>query len=44
MIEFDKDCGWDNFMSPNYTALLLHEQQRPSSALGGATWLGFRGE
>ena len=21
MIEFDKDCKWDNFMSPNFTAL-----------------------
>ena len=20
MIEFDKDCKWDNFMSPNYTS------------------------
>ena len=23
MIEFDKDCSWDNFMEPNYTALTL---------------------
>ena len=21
MIEFDKDCFWDNFMSPNFTAM-----------------------
>jgi hypothetical protein len=20
MIEFDKDCKWDNFMSPNFTS------------------------
>lgn len=23
MIEFDKDCGWDNWRSPNYTSPLM---------------------
>ena len=21
MIEFDKDCGWDDFLTPNFTAM-----------------------
>ena len=28
MIEFDKDCKWDNFMTPNYTAISLHTRSQ----------------
>ncbi len=32
MIEFDKDCKWENFMSPNFTAIALrtHTQRAHS--------------
>lgn len=23
MVEFDKDCKWENFMTPNFTAISL---------------------
>lgn len=28
MVEFDKDCGWENVMQPNFTA--MPDLQRPT--------------
>ncbi|BDA43762.1 Alpha-1,3-mannosyltransferase CMT1 [Coccomyxa sp. Obi] len=53
MIEFDKDCKWDNFMSPNFTSARpyarLPQQKNWSSADAGRAqqkeWpVAFRGE
>jgi hypothetical protein len=50
MIEFDKDCKWDNFMTPNFTASHPYARApRRSSAEStpgrpGQDWPGLRGE
>lgn len=53
MIEFDKDCKWDNFMSPNFTSARPYARPQlknwSSADAGRATpqkeWpVAFRGE
>lgn len=48
MIEFDKDCKWDNFMTPNFTALhpFAHRSKNWSIEAAKAVhqdWPGLRG-
>ncbi len=33
MIEFDKDCKWDNFMTPNYTAISLRTRSQRAHSI-----------
>ena len=40
MIEFDKDCAWDNFMTPNYTDPAMPFPLPPSD---NATMLSVKG-
>lgn len=33
MIEFDKDCKWDNFMTPNFTAVSLRARMQKARSI-----------
>ena len=33
MIEFDKDCKWDNFMTPNFTAISLRTRSQRAHSI-----------
>ena len=33
MIEFDKDCKWENIMSPNFTAIALRARTQRAHSI-----------